>query len=112
MATTYLYNIINKVVTPHPEINSWHDFVKLFMSHSDKGIFAKRYKNTILVITFLFANRCKIQDNQKICDGICEGLKALIDCYQSNPASSTQKTKCHCVTYKFWKWQKTKLKFE
>ena len=79
------------------------------MSHSDKGIFAKRYKNTILVITFLFANRCKIQDNQKICDGICEGLKALIDCHQSNPASSTQKTKCHCVTYKFLKWQKNKI---
>ena len=107
-----MYNIVEKVVTPHPETNFQHDFVKLFMSHSDKGVFGKRYKNAILVITFLFANRCQIRDMPKFWYEICEDLRAISDCHQSNYAFNVQKTKCHCVTYKFWKWQKIQLKFE
>ena len=80
------------------------------MSHSDKGIFGKRYKNTILSITFLFANRCQIQNMQKICDEICEGLEVSIDFNWSNCAYIMQKTICHCVTCKFWKWQKIKVR--
>ena len=56
----YMYNIMDKVWIPLPEINIWHDAVKVFMSHSDKGEFGKRYKITNLVITFLFANGRKI----------------------------------------------------
>ena len=51
---------MEKVLIPLPETNFRHDAVKLLMSHSDKGEFGKRYKITILVVTFSFGNGCKI----------------------------------------------------
>ena len=51
---------MEKVLICLPETNFRHDAVKLLMSHSDKGEFGKRYKITILVIAFSFADGCKI----------------------------------------------------
>ena len=51
---------MEKVLIPLPETNFRHDAVKLLMSHSDKGEFGKRYKITILALTFSFGNGYEI----------------------------------------------------
>ena len=90
------YTIITswkKVFMPIPKPNFWQDAVKLLMSHSNKGQFEKRYKITILAIT-------------------CDVFKAKTECQGSNYGCNVQKTKSHCVTTKFWKWQKKRLGFK
>ena len=103
------YTIITswkKVFMPIPKPNFWQDAVKLLMSHSNKGQFEKRYKITILAITFLFSNRGKFLDMFWILHDICDVFKAKTECQGSNYGCNVQKTKSHCVTTKFWKWQK------
>ena len=111
-ATLYNYNIVEKVFMPIPKPNFWQDAVKLLMSHSNKGQFEKRYKITILAITFLFSNRGKFLDMFWILHDICDVFKAKIECQGSNYGCNVQKTKSHCVTTKFWKWQKKRLGFK
>ena len=89
---------MEKVLIPLPETNFWKDAVKLLMSHSDKGEFGKRYKITILVITFSFGNGCKIYDMHKTLYDICDDSKAKRKYDGSNYACNVQKTKSHCVT--------------
>ena len=95
-----------KVFMPIPKPNFWQDAVKLLMSHSNKGHFEKRYKITILAITFLFSNRGNFLDMFWILHDICDVFKAKNECQGSNYGCNVQKTKSHCVTTKFWKWQK------
>ena len=109
------YTIITswkKVFMPIPKPNFWQDAVKLLMSHSNKGQFEKRYKITILAITFLFSNRGKFLDMFWILHDICDVFKAKFECQGSNYGCNVQKTKSHCVTTKFWKWQKKRLGFK
>ena len=51
---------MEKILIPLPETNFRHDAVKLLMSHSDKAEFGKRYKITILVVTFSFGKGYEI----------------------------------------------------
>ena len=98
------YTIITswkKVFMPIPKPNFWQDAVKLLMSRSDKGQFEKRYKITILAITFLFSNRGKFLDMFWNLHDICDVFKAKTECQGSNYGCNVQKTKSYCVTKKF-----------
>lgn len=109
------YTIITswkKVFMPIPKPNFWQDAVKLLMSRSDKGQFEKRYKITILAITFLFSNRGKFLDMFWNLHDICDVFKAKTECQGSNYGCNVQKTKSYCVTKKNWKWQKKRLGFK
>ena len=46
---------------------------------------------------------------QKILYDICDDSKAKWVYHESNYACNVHKTKSHCVTYKFWKWQKKEI---
>lgn len=97
------YTIITswkKVFMPIPKPNFWQDAVKLLMSRSDKGQFEKRYKITILAITFLFSNRGKFLDMFWNLHDICDVFKAKTECQGSNYGCNVQKTKSYCVTKK------------
>ena len=81
------YTIITswkKVFMPIPKPNFWQDAVKLLMSPSDEGQFEKRYKITILAITFLFSNRGKFLDMFWNLHDICDVFKAKTECQGSN----------------------------
>ena len=109
------YTIITswkKVFMPIPKPNFWQDAVKLLMSPSDEGQFEKRYKITILAITFLFSNRGKFLDMFWNLHDICDVFKAKTECQGSNYGCNVQKTKSYCVTKKIWKWQKKQLGFK
>ena len=71
------------------------------MSPSDEGQFEKRYKITILAITFLFSNRGKFLDMFWNLHDICDVFKAKTECQGSNYGCNVQKTKSHCVTKNF-----------
>ena len=64
LVTLYLYNNIQEVLFALQESNFRQDFSKLFMSHCSKSSFPKRYKITILVITFLFGIGFQVWDIQ------------------------------------------------
>ena len=70
------------------------------MSPSDEGQFEKRYKITILAITFLFSNRGKFLDMFWNLHDICDVFKAKTECQGSNYGCNVQKTKSYCVTKK------------
>ena len=97
---------MEKLLIPLPETNFWHDAVKLLMSHSDKAEFVKRYKITILVVTFSFGNGYEIFNMHKIMYDIGDDSKVKLENNGSHYACYVQKTKSHCVTWTFWKWQK------
>ena len=64
LVTLYLYNNIQEVLLALQESNFRQDFSKVFMSHCSKSSFLKRYKITILVITFLFGIGFQVWDIQ------------------------------------------------
>ena len=64
LVTLYLYNNIQEVLLALHETNFWQDFSKVFMSHCSKSSFPKRYKITILVITFLSGIGFQVRDIQ------------------------------------------------
>ena len=70
---------MEKLLIPLPETNFWHDAVKLLMSHSDKADFGKRYKITILVVSFSFGNGYEIYNMHKIMYDIGDDSKAKLE---------------------------------
>ena len=89
---------MEKVLIPLPETNFRHGAVKLLMSHSDKAEFGKRYKITILVVSFSFGNGYEIYNMHKIMYNIWDDFKAKLENNGSHYACYVQKTKSHCVT--------------
>ena len=68
------------------------------MSHSDKAEFGKRYKITILVVSFSFGNGYEKYNMHKIMYNIGDDFKAKLENNGSHYACYVQKTKSHCVT--------------
>ena len=89
---------MEKVLIPLPETNFLQDAVKLLMSHSDKAEFGKRYKITILAVTFSFGNGYEIYNMHKIMYDIGDDSKVKLENNGSHYACYVQKTKSHCVT--------------
>ena len=62
------------------------------MSHSDKAEFGKRYKITILVVTFSFGNGYEIYNMHKILYDIGDDSKVKLENNGSHCACYVQKT--------------------
>ena len=65
LVTLYMYNNIQEVLLDLQETNFLQKISKVFMSHCSKSSFPKRYKITILVITFLFWSGFQVWEIQK-----------------------------------------------
>ena len=112
LVPTHLYKITQKLFAALQEPIFLEYFFKVWMSHCYKSFVRKWYKITILIITFLFANRFKVWDMQNIQWEVSDYFEA----YRPPPwlkwTCKVSKPVLNSVTYKFWKPCKTCLRFE